>query len=312
MKRVIKYLRNPAFTEAEWSSLNPFLKKGETGYLVNGSNLVIGMKVGPGFWADLPLLGSDIYPYTNDVTNPIGDVKTAPTGKSLASIIRDFISPYTPPLFSNFTIKIGTVIANTIIKEIGSAVNGPVLLGFTVSRPENLDGATPIIVSTGGIFNNDGDFAYGVPINITLTSPLNPNIITVVTISLSANHTNGVTPIVTAQIKFYPKILFGVSSQGSMISGAAFMSIVGLQSIVTNNYKRDYSFTGGGYPWLALPEMLNPSNLIFTDVTNPNLPANFSFDDKGLLSINNGSATYNYQIFRATYNLINATVLRLS
>ena len=102
------------------------------------------------------------------------------------------------------------------------------------------------------------------------------------------------------------------STQETVASGAAFMGLAGIQNRITTDFKQEYIFPGSGHSWLAIPAMLNPGTPIFTDITNTYAPANYDFDNKGTLSINNGVGTYDYVLFRSTYLLINLTKLRLS
>jgi len=96
-----------------------------------------------------------------------------------------------------------------------------------------------------------------------------------------------------------------------MPDSAAFMAHSSKQTLVADSYKRDYSFAGNGYPWLAIPAMYGITSPVFTDVTNPNAPMNYSMEDMGSLVINNGVTSYTYQLYRSTYSLINPTTLRV-
>jgi hypothetical protein len=312
MQRVIKYFSFPTFTATQWSTRNPLLEKGEVGYLLDSiTNEVTGMKVGPGRWNDLPLLGSDIYPYADVVTNPIGDAKGNLQGNPLADILKKMLNPYQVPQISQFLHNIGAGNVATSIREIGQALAGPVAVTFTLSNSANLLGATPVNVTAGGVFSNEGNFAFTLPISLNLAVPFNPSSVTTITLKVKVTHQEGETPQSQSLIHFYPKLMW-CSSPLDNLSGAQFMAVANRVVNVNNNYKRDYVFQGNGYSWLAIPSMLNPTNLVFTDVTNPSLPANYSFESKGIIAINNGVTTYNYNLYRSTFNLINPTTLRVS
>jgi hypothetical protein len=314
MKRLIRYFQAPSFTQTQWTTRNPYLRKGETGYVLSeDTGLIIGMKVGPGLWNSLELLGSDLYPYTDEVTNPIGDASGTLANTSLASILKKMLSPYQAPVLSGLTNNAGAGggYASSVVREIGQALTGPVNLTFLLSQSTNLLGASPINVTAGSTFSNEGNFAFTLPISLILASPLNPVTTRTVTISVKATHLNGVSNTVTTAIHFYPKTMSVVSSL-SDLTGSQFMAAANRATRVSNSYRADYTFAGNGYSWLAIASMLNPTNLVFTDVTNPNLPANYSMESKGVISINNGVTTYSYNLYRSTYSLLNPTILRVA
>lgn len=314
MKRVIRYFQAPSFTEAQWSTRNPYLRRGETGYVLSAdTGLVIGMKVGPGLWNDLDLLGSDLYPYADVVTNPIGDAAGTLQDTTIASVLKKMLSPYQVPVITGLTnnASTGGGYSSAVVREIGQSLTGPVNITFTVSNSSNLSGASPVNVTAGGVFSNEGNFANTLPISLTLGSALNPLTTTTVTISVKVTHLNGTSSTVTTTIAFHPKTMWGVSSLTN-VTAEQFMAIANRSSRISNGYKTNYSFGGNGYSWLAIPAMLSPTNLVFTDVTNANLPANYSMESKGVISINNGVATYSYNLYRSTYNLISPTILRVA
>lgn len=314
MKRVTRYFQGPSFTEAQWSTRNPYLRKGETGYVLDGTTgKVTGMKTGPGLWNELTLLGSDLYPYTDMVTNPIGDATGILQNNSLALILKKMLSPYQIPVISSLTNNAlsGGGYSSAVIREIGQSLPGPVNIKFNLTNGGNLSGASPINVTAGGVFTNEGDHTNILPIALNLASALNPGATTMVTITVKAAHQNGTTSSVNTTIAFYPKAMWG-SSVLSSVDATQFMAISNKGTRISNGYKTDYSFPGNGYSWLAIPSMLGPTNPVFTDITNANLPANYPMEDKGVISINNGVSTYNYNMYRSTYNLISPTILRIS
>lgn len=312
MERVIRYFSFPCFTEAQWSSRNPLLVNGEIGFVLNESNQVIGHKVGPGLWNFLPLLGSDIYPYSDIVTNVIGDASGNLQNQKIVDILKKMLSPYQAPAITNLrnNAASGGGFVNVVTREIGQSLAGPVQITFSLSNQASLSGATPINITSGGTFTNEGDFTFALPISLNLAVPLNPVTTSTTNISAKVTHTNGQTSPIVTSIRFFPKIMWA-NSPLDTLSGVQFMSISNKGTLVTNTYKNDYPFNGNGYSWLAIPVMLNPTGLIFTDVTNPIAPANYAMESKGVISINNGVATYNYSLYRSTFFTINPSILRI-
>lgn len=308
MRRTVKYFRHPTFTALEWETRKPYLQKGEIGFLLDNGE-VTGFKVGPGLWIDLPLQGNVTYPYDDIVTNPIGDAKGVLFGEQVVDIVHKMLNPYQGTAFSSvLNNAVGSYQASPI-REIGAPINGPIGVNYTLSNSGNVIGDTPVTVSAGGIFSNEGSFPLG-PILLNLKAPLNPAAVAQYNINLSVTHQKGNATGQTS-IRFYPKIMWVVSSNPAL-DPASFMAIASKSTLITNQHKRDYNFGGGGYSYLLIPSMLNPSNLSFTDVINPNAPAGYSMENLGSQSVNNGVGTYSYLFLRSTFNLISPTILRVS
>lgn len=310
-KRVLRYFQSPAFNAAEWALRNPYLNQGEVGFLIEAGKITRA-KVGPGYWADLGFLDDDVYDFTSAVTNPIGDVVTPPTGESLKSIIHRMISPYRAPVVSSVLNDLGGPYNGTTTREVGESFAGPVNITFLLANSANLLGATPININGAGWFTS-GSFAFTLPISLSvLSAPLHPSLTTTIVIGVTATHINGTTVAVSTTINFFPRIMWASSILSTISNGAIF---VGKSKTITNSFKNDYGFSGGGYSWLAIPSMLNPgvsAPLVWTDVTDPNLPAGYSMESMGtIVGINNGVGTYNYEMYRSTFNLINPTILRV-
>ncbi len=306
MKRLIRYFQSPAFTEADWILRDPVLKRGEIAYTMEGG-VVTRAKVGPGLWSTLSYIGDSTYDYTDVVTNPIGDANGTLTGETATEILNKMLNPYQVPVVSALGNNAGGTYQTAIIKQIGEVLAGPVLINFVLSNPGNLSGANPIVVSSG-VFQNDGNFPNTLPIALTLASPLNPTSPTSININVSVIHTNGTTTPVTTTISFFPKILWKSSLTSDKNSLTGFTS---WSSLITDDYESDYDFGGSGYSWLAIPSSLVPTGLVFSDVTNPDSPANYEMESQGTLNINNGLTTYEYSLYRSTYNLISPTTLRV-
>jgi hypothetical protein len=315
--RLIKYFRGPTFTKVEWEGLNPILAKGEIGYELTGS-IVTGAKVGNGVlaWSSLGYLGEDIYPFVEEVTNPIGDAIGSIEGLTVSEILKLMLSPYEIPEFQNIrnNARGGSDYQSISLMEIGQIIPGPVSIIYNLLNPQNLSGATPINVTAAGVFSNEGNFANSGNINLTLASSLNPSTPLTITITLKNTHLQGTTGGVDAitQIKYRPRIMWISSALADIASGPTFMSQSNQQYNVTDEYKQDFSFYGNGYSWVAIPAMLNPTSPVFTDITNLYAPANYSMEAKGTLTINNGVGSYSYVLYRSTFFLINPTKLRIS
>ena len=311
MNRVVRYFQSPAFTASDWLARNPYLNSGEVGYLIE-NGVVTRSKCGPGYWNTLGFIDQDNYPYADLVGNPIGDVKTPPTGQNAVDIIRNMISPYQVPSAVNLTNNLGGSYQGIVIREVGESFNTSIQINFTVSGIANLLGATPVVVDGGGIFAN-GSFANTPPLTLSLLSPpLAPTAIAVINIGVRFTHISGTSPYTYTTIKFHPKVMWFSSLLSTIPDGTTFMLQSGRQTLITNNFSGDYAFVGGGYSWVAIPSMLNAINPVFTDVSNPNLPLFISMESKGTFAINNGVGTYNYDLYRSTYSLIKGTTLRIA
>lgn len=311
--RIIKYFKGPSFTADIWSARNPYLKSGEIGYLLEGG-ITIAAKVGPGYWNDLGFIGEDVYPHTEDVTNEIGDASGNLQGTKVIDILKLMLSPYETPSFLNIQNNAGGTFAPSRSREIGQITSGPINIIYNVLNSQNLSGATPINITAAGVFTNEGDFADTGNIALSLAAPLNPVTPLNIVITLKANHLNGITSGVdhTTTISYSPRILWMSSQNPSVVTGSVFMSSVNLQSVVSNEFKRDYTMPGNGYIYLAIPAMLSPSNLMFAEVTNPNAPSHYYVKQVGQYTINNGVGSYSYIIYRSEFFIIQPTKLRVS
>ncbi len=303
------WIQHPAYTEAQWQARNPLLLNGEVAIIKDAiTGKGIKLKIGPGFFNDLGYL-DDIYDYSDVPTNPIGDASGSLKGFTTAQILNKMLNPYGVPVISSVTNNAGGVVANTRTFEIGQSVNGPIQVLYSVSNPSNLVGATPINVDAGGAFANEGNKALG-PISLNLAAPLNPTLVSTITINLKATHQKGISSIATTIIKHVPKVIWGISPNPTLAPGD-WNSLTLRKTVVTDNFERDYDFGSVGYSHIAIPVMLAPSNLKFTEVTNPNSIWNYSMVDMGAVSINNGVTTYSYQHYRSEFYLNISSILRV-
>lgn len=307
LNRAKTWLQHPAYTEAEWTARNPYLLDGEIAFVkVNG--VVKKSKVGPGFFVDLSYI-DDIYAYADAPTNPIGDASGSLQGQSVAEILFKMLNPYQTPVISSLVNNAGGTSGVDRVLEIGVAVNSPISLAYSLSNPANLLGATPINVNSGGVFDNDGNFANG-PILLSRGTPLNPSLTNKVTIKVKATHQRGVTSEAITTISHHPKMIWGVSANPILAPGD-WNTLTLRKTLISDSFEKDYIFGTAGYAHIAIPTMLGPGVLKFTEVTDPNSIWNYSVVDMGTQSINNGVTTYTYQWYRSEFYLNIPTIMRV-
>lgn len=313
----IKYIQHPSFTATQWTTRNPLLDAGEVGYELDAFGKSSRFKVGPGLWNDLPYHAGDEYPYTESPTNEIGDAKGSLLGKPSTEILNLMLNPYQASAMSAATNDASGVPANTTLLEVGEQLSGTIIVGYTVSNQANLVGGTPINIATvPEIFTNSGDFPVG-NINMSLNGVLQPTTNIVYITSLKATHQEGESNIVTTSIEFAPRLQWGTSG------GAEIDDILTLDATpkvllnsqlfsISADFTRDYNINNVGYTWLVIPQMLGPSGLIFTDVTDPNAPAGYAMQDMGNRLIDTTVGQYQCQFYRSVFYLNSNGVLRVS
>jgi hypothetical protein len=229
-----------------------------------------------------------------------------------SKVLNLMLNPFIGAALSNPLNNAGGTFIGTTTFEVGQSISGPVGVIYTITNDQTLLGATPINVVAGGTFTNEGDFANG-QIDLILAAPLNPTSTSTTTISLKATHTEGVSATVTTKINFFPQVFGGVSPLEDLTPGQAANIPFKVQKI-TDNYKQSYTFGSNGYLWMFIPSQLNPVNVQFFDESPGALPGStIGMEDKGVMTINNGTATYGYQAFRSTFNITeNLTIMRLA
>ncbi len=308
----VKYVQHPYSTETEWVARNPLLKNGEEGYAIMTVNGIdhIRKKIGPGLWNDLEYYDGVVWVDSNPVTSPIGDAQGNLSGLTPIEILDLMLNEYQAPVVSGAVNDGGTgVSVSTKTLEIGTSTVNPVVVGYSVSQQSNLVGGNPISITAGGRFTNEGFFPVGIA---SLThAGFNPVNLDTITISIKATHQEGISNTATTKIEWSPKIISAVA-QTKVLNGTAIMALPNKAYNISRSYKRDYNANTAGHSVLCIPAMLTPSNVVFTDVTDPNLPAGYAMDDLGIMSINNGVGTYDYQVYASTYYLLNSTIYRVS
>jgi flagellar biosynthesis protein FliQ len=310
----IKRFQKPTYTADDWTALNPLLLKGEKGYECDVDGNVVAEKIGPGRWNDLPYYSYGKYPYSDLVTNPIGDISLGSNqfGRYIVDMIKNMICPYQVPAISGLQVNDGPAYGATRTREIGNALSGSITIKFVLSNPGNLVTGNNLYIYANGIFNEEGWQVYNnSTITLTLVNTLNPAIIMNYRIDVKVAHKQGESNVASATLSFVPKIIYGNSTLATL-TALQFAAIGNKHTVITSNYKRDYSFTGINYHYVGIPDMLGLSNPVYTDITDVNRPAGISIEDLGLLSVNNGVGTYNYRILRSTYKLLNSVKLRIS
>lgn len=311
----IKKFKHPTYTAAEWANLNPYLERGIVGFETDVNNKTIAMKVGPGYWNDLEYLGEGFYPYSDLVTNEIGDVLlgTNQYGRNLSAIINEMISPFAPSAVSGAQNDAQGSFKAAATVEVGNSVSGVVNIVFSVSNQENLySGGDNLNIFAGGLFSEEGwqVFSSG-EMALTLINPLAPAYNQSFNIAIKVKHEEGESAVANTLINFMPRIIWGNSPETSL-SGVEFASISFYNQVLSNSYKSDYPFSGTNYHYIGIPDMLDPLNVVFTDVTNPDAPAGISMEDLGLLNVPNGVGTYDYRIYRTTFDLLNPVIIRIA
>jgi hypothetical protein len=313
MKIEITRIQNPTYRRTEWSSNADFilLLSGEIGFEIpDGDSYPTRMKVGPGYWKDLPYFEpGTFYPYSDPVTNPIGDATGSLLNKSIAEIIKLMVSPYTAPVIFNQRNNAGGTFNSNNVLEIGRTLTGTITVSYSVSTQDNLTGTTPIY-AFNSVFSNSGWFSIG-NIHLNLAAPLNPQSPSSYPIQLKAKHTKGETGFVTTNFSFVPRIVWGSSSLET-ITANDLNTLSGRLTRLTSTMIGDYRFNSTGYSWLAVPSMIVQQNVIFVDATYSELSAPYGLMDTGVtVTYNNGTGTYAYRLYRSVYPLNNTSTLRI-
>jgi hypothetical protein len=319
----VKYFYNPAYTSAEWESRGAdgqYLKKGQIGFeLDTFSGLVTSMRIGPGNWNDLEKLGVESYIYSNAVTNPIGDVKLGDVleGQAISQIIRNMVSPFLVPVMINATNDADGSLGTTSILEVGNTLSTTVNINYVLNNPQNLKLTNNIFISSG-IFNEDGFLNHtGASLPMTLINPLaaptNPAGQITYPITVKGLYDGGETGTVTTNIAFYGAVIWGylpTDDHFDVVQTYNNPFAVGDRK-VASSYNATYSMVGTGYAYMCIPAMQSPSNVTFLEVTNPLQPSNYSMIYVGTRTINNGTTSYSYEIWRSEFSIIANTKMKV-
>jgi hypothetical protein len=314
MSNKIKYVYNPTYTKAQWEALNPFLAKGQVGHELGDDGKVAFTKVGPGNWNDLAYSSAETYPYSDPVTNSIGDVKNNDVllDQPVSDIIKNMVSPRLGVGVSNLRNNASGSFTSSPIVEIGVPISTSVSVSYTLSNESALKVGNNIFVEAGGVFTNEGWFVHsGAPIELLLAAPLNPTSLVTYTINLYAvDAETGNTNTISTTIRFQPTILWG----SSLLPNLSTSEIANLPNRrIASGYKQEYTFQGTEYSHIYIPAMLNPSNLLFSEVTVPTQPGGYAMIPTvpSLITVNNGTGTYDYYGYVSEYSLIAPSKMKI-
>ena len=314
MSNKVKYFYNPSYSESEWFNLNPFLAKGQVGVELDGFGKAVRSKIGPGNWNDLEYMEQTAYPYADPVTNQIGDVELGSdqSNRVLDDIVKDMISPYqSVEISSAANSAAGALVANAV-KEVGQTIVTSIDVSYVLSNSGSLKIGSNIFIEAGGIFTNEGWHTHtGAPITMLLASALAPTSNVTYTISLYAvDAVTGNTDTITTTITYKPAVLWG----NSTLQNLSPAQIAALPNrLLANDYKETYIFSGANYSHIYIPAMLSPSNLLFSEVSNPSNPGGYAMitTTPSLITINNGTGTYDYYGYVSEYDLISASKMKI-
>src|SRR5690606_21783663 len=129
-------------------------------------------------------------------------------GFTVREILEKILHPYVAPVVSGVVNNAGGSFGSARVIEIGVSLSGTIQVTYSVSNPDLLSGATPISVTAGGIFSNEGAHAHSSSIGMTLPAPLSPSVMTTYTITVKATHQQGITAGVNSSIQFNPRAIW--------------------------------------------------------------------------------------------------------
>ncbi len=316
----IKRIQNPTYSDAELSTLNPLLKRGEIVVIRDGSTLKAqNFKIGDGFslYNDLELLNSSIYPYTDLVTNTIGDVTAGSSqyNRLLVDIVHDMISPFQVPAVSDVRTNAGGSSEVISQLEVGQTLSTAISVTYVVSNQANI-GVNPVEVDSFGFFNESNPYPIGA-ISITPLAPLTPTQPIIYTINVRVEDTqNNFSAWISAFIRFDMRFIWGASTLADLTTSQHALDLItnGGGQAVKQQWQSDYEINVGGYGYVLIPSLLLNAipPPVWTDISNPNAPASIGMVNVGTLSVNNGVAIYNYEKFRTPFNNLSGVKLKAS
>lgn len=312
----VKYIKHPAFSATELSTLNPSLKKGELVVELDDTTLSpVGFKIGDGqtSYNGLPYLDM-IYKYVDLVTVDIGDWKVGDDlyKKQLSEIIHGIVSPYQASQISNVRNNAGGSYANTTAMLVGQSISTPVTIAYDLAFPENVLGSNPVEVDTGGYFVEAANYPLGT-ISLVPVSTIAPTTPLTIEIKVRVNHQNGYTESSTF-ITFVPRLKWGASSLADLASDTDINNLVNGGFLDSDDYEQDYDITTSGYLYVLIPNMLigAQDQIFFGDAVNPVVIDHIDMINLGSIVHNNGVGTYTMTKYRSTYNINDPrTVIRV-
>ena len=306
----IKRIFQPSFTDAQMLSIDPVLGLGEVVHIRDESTgKIINYKVGDGVtvYSLLEFQSASTYPYTDPVTNPLGDLQSNEVleGEAIADIIRDIVSPFQASVVSNVRNNASGTYQSTATIEIGRSINTAVVVTYSVSNQGNLDGATPIeIDDEDNLFAEANPYPLG-SIALSPSAPIAPSSPASYRIGVRAKHTQGYSSYSYTTIQFLMRLLWGASNLADLTNSSEVLAAVangGGSALKSSYVNQEYTISSPGYGYVLIPSALVGGNTpVWTDVTDPNAPASLQMVNLGTISVNNGVGTYNYVKFRTPF-----------
>lgn len=315
MIKTIKKYRAPVFAKSDLESKNPTLLHGFVVFEHDDGDVnkvARRFKCGPGKWNDLPYQGESehLFSLNQAISNPIGDATGNLFGKTPEELLLLMLNPDKVPVITNLRNDAAGAFTNTAILEIGASKSGIVNFQMNISDQQYLQGATPINITAGGLFSNEGNKGVG-NIALTLASTLNPGTPQSYEIKVKATHKNGTTPDYFTYIKYAPRAIWGTSGNAD-IDASGVNSLSGKKTRLITDVAGQYDFNSVGYHYLCLPDMMDKANIFFVDVSVPEAPVEHDFFLLKTIQVNNGIGVYNYAIFRTTYYLDEASNTKIT
>lgn len=304
----IKRLKNPTFSEAEYLSIDPVAFRGEIMLVRDPLTFkVINFKLGDGVskFSELSYQNSSVYPFSDLVTNEIGDLVLGSShlDRLIPDMIKDMISPYQDSVVSNVRTNAAGASQVTSQLEVGQSITTAIAVTYDVSNQANLV-PDPMELNSFGFFDESNPYPLGA-ISIAPLSPIAPTQPQIYTINVRANHTGGVSSWKSAFIRFDMRFLWGASQLADLTTTQHALDLInnGGGQAVKQNWQSEYEITTGGYGYVLIPSLLLNSvpAPVFTEVSDPNAPASIGMVNMGTLAVNNGVATYNYEKFRTPF-----------
>jgi len=292
-------------TKTEWTTKNPILRSGEPGIESDTARLKLGD--GLTIWSDLDYVGGDVYNETILSTVNLGDIKAGDIigGKKVTELLESILAAYIKPAFTSFTANNKT----SFNLEIGTRLLSTYNLAWNLLSLNNVVDNTSGIISCNDInaFTNLGnvnlkDLSLGLNGNTNFTFNLPDKITLNITGQDVKENSVGNKSIDfnwLSEVRYGVKSASGITTQNGIDSlGTSFLTD-------KNGLVRTYPFNIG-YPFIAIPEHINISNIKFIDAGNG---LEFSMATQNiwdntlpeLVSYDNGNTTYNCRIFRGEF-----------
>lgn len=242
-----------------------------------------------------PVGESDLYTNSNPVPTTIGGISSGSTfdHKTMQEMWDSLLYPYQSPAFTSFIIT-----GQSTIIEVGSIVAANPTFSWAETNIANVNPNTTIIKNAGSIIAN----------NVSNTSPRTVTDAAVVKNSATSNtwsieqtNTHDIVFSRNFTVNWQWRIYYG-ESLNTVLSEAQIkaLRVNGLQS----GFAGTYSFSAGGYKYLAYPSVFGIATTFKDALTNLDVPVNPLFT----VSVTNvNGVTTNYNVHR-TVNIIGSSI----